>query len=217
MRSTSSGERSSSVDFLGDFAMAGAPTGRFTLPAIPQGMTLSVLESNNEIATLIGHVVGRWAMVERLLVLIYRRAHRCSQQSAEVTLYSLGNFKARIDVTRNSVVELMTADADQEEILWVLGKLQDSSDMRNKLVHGTWMVKLDGTFVRRNRRPGSTNPDTFQKPNASEIKDHLDKIGRCVLRLADIIAPEQPAQRRWPSAWRKIPRRLRLGKSHMAS
>ena len=165
------------------------PPAKYQLPVVPDDHHLAAIEAHPDILQVIGEIAVRWSMVE-LYLTVTLSALVGDHQAADTILNSLGSFKARCDVVRNSVTELM-ADGDvKEELLWLLSKIQDAHKARNDTIHAMWGIDpLTEKASRYVRRPGTKTPFRMEHVNKATLKEHSNRVASLVGRLSEISSP----------------------------
>lgn len=166
------------------------PKPKYDLPAPSDDDRISMIEYHPKIAQLVGEITGRWALVESQLVAVTAAIINKNYHAADVIIYSLGSFKARIDIVRNLVQELVPSGPEKEELVWLLGKIQDAAKERNGFVHALWSLDtITMKLSRTVRRPGSKDPQHALPVNEKELKRHSNKVGQYVSRLMELTHP----------------------------
>jgi hypothetical protein len=166
-----------------------APKAKYHLPEISDDDRVSMIEHDTKLAGLIGEMTGRWALIEQQLVAV-TAAIISNYHAADVIIYSLGSFKARIDVVRNLSQELVPEGPEKDELLWLLSKIQKASEQRNGFVHALWLLEpISKKLSRTVRRPGSKSPQFSLDVDFGELKRHSNKIAQYMARLSELTHP----------------------------
>ena len=160
-------------------------------PLIAAGLLqtqLSTAEDDPEITQLIGVIVVRWATLDINLLEVLSFVLK-NKEAAEIIYFSLGNFKARLDIITNLVLELWPKEdeARKAHILNLLNRVNRLSGTRNDIVHSR-MHQTDGQpeHFRVVRKPGRKVPHAILPVKNEDLRQHADVLSE--ISLSFIVA-----------------------------
>jgi hypothetical protein len=136
--------------------------------------TISTLDDYPETARLLGTLTVAWSHAERVLYLAFWAASETTQQKAFEIYENLANFRARYDL---AVTLLKQDQANHPKLPELIAKLQtliQCFQIRNELVHRTWVRNKDGSLALLDHRINK------KVPKLRSIKD--DEI-RATIKL----------------------------------
>lgn len=164
----------------------------YSLPKIDDDHKLSLIEEFPENAQLLGEITGRWSLLEFFLSQTLSITMGIDKGKADIILNSLSSFQGRLNVIRNSVIDLVPEMPEKTELLWLLDKIRSAYTKRNDLIHALYAAKgmpQERILFRMLHKPGRSDPYLSLGASEGELKRHSNRVGSYLSRLAEINSP----------------------------
>ena len=155
----------------------------------PTFTTISTLDDYPETARLLGNLTVAWSHAERVLYLAFWVASETTQQKAFEIYENLPNLQTRYKL---AVALLKQDQANHPKLPELIGSLQTlvhCFQIRNELVHRTWVRNKEGTLALLDHRMNKKAPklrsirDDEIRATIKSINETSDKVILSMLQI----------------------------------
>jgi hypothetical protein len=137
-----------------------------------------------EHAQKLGEISGSWAFIEHQLALTLGLLIRRKYYGDKI-YFSLANTKARLDIIRSLVANMIMPDDFRQQFAKMFSSLKHIAERRNNLVHCDWTLR-EGKIGILVVRPAAKSKSYFDPVSVDQLIEFHQSIRRVLCLIVEI-------------------------------